>query len=252
MLIESNNVYHGDCLEVLFNVDDKTIDMILCDLPYGTTQNQWDSIIDPAKLWKHYRRIVKDNGVVLLFGCGIFSATMILEAKDLYKYTLIWKKNKSTGFLNAKKQPLRIHEDIMVFYDKQPTYNPQKTTGHKPVNAYKKNATGTNYGKTKGIGGGGSTERYPTTVLDFSIINNDDPEKVHPTQKPVKLGEYLIKTYSNEGDLVLDNSCGSGSFLVAAKNCNRRYIGIDNDTKYVELAKKRLENTSFGRFSVYV
>ena len=171
-----------------------------------------------------------------------FTSLLICSNPKWFKYELIWHKNKSTGFLNAKKQPLRNHESIVVFYNKQPTYNPQKTTGHKPVNSYTKHTSdGSNYGATKlGITGGGSTERYPVSVLNFSVVNNDSEEKYHPTQKPIDMCEYLIKTYSNVGDTILDNSMGSGTTGVAAKRLNRKFIGIEKDDNYYKIASDRI------------
>jgi len=161
----------------------------------------------------------------------------------MFRYDLIWKKNKSFGFLNAKKQPLRIHESILVFYKNQPCYNPQKTFGHKPVNSFtKRTSDGNNYGKTKPlISGGGQTDRYPVSILEFPVVNNDSEFKYHPAQKPLELMEYLIRTYTNENDIVLDNCAGSGTTLVAAKKLKRQFIGIEKDKKYYEICLKRLE-----------
>ena len=163
----------------------------------------------------------------------------------MFKYDLIWEKNKITGFLNAKKQPLRRHESILLFYKKQCTYNPQKTYGNKPVNkfSHKEGNKGLVYGETKPFSGGGSTERFPASILKFNIVNNDDPEKKHSAQKPIPLLEYLIKTYSNEEDLVLDNCAGSGSTLVAAKNTNRQFIGIEKEKKYYDICLDRISKT---------
>lgn len=235
-----NEVIQGNCLEELPKIPDKSVDLILCDLPYGVTNNSWDSVICLESLWREYRRIITDSGVIALTAQGIFTAKLVLAAEDLFRYTLVWEKNKPRGFLNAKKQPLRIHEDILIFYKKQPSYNPQKTTGHSPVHSYTKHTSdGTNYGKTKqGIKGGGSTERYPTSIVKIPVVNGTDTQ--HPTEKPVALGEWLIKTYTKENDVVLDNTCGSGSFLVAAKNLNRRYLGIEINPQYCEIAKNRL------------
>jgi len=238
-----NRVLHGDCLEVMPRIEDESIDLILCDLPYGVTRNKWDSVIPLGPLWDQYRRIIKPSGAIVLTAQGLFTAQLQLAAPDLFRYKLVWEKNKPRGHYNAKKQPLRQHEDIDVFYKRQPIYNPQKTTGHPPVHGFTKHKEdgngGNNYGKGKiGYSGGGSTERYPTSIIRISVVNETDV--VHPTQKPVALGEWLIKTYSNEGQLVLDNACGSGSFLVAAKKLNRNYLGIESDADYAELARKRL------------
>jgi len=239
-------VWHGDCLELMKKIDDKSIDMILCDLPYQVTSRQkWDIIIPFDMLWAEYLRISKDNAAIILTATEPFRTKLIASNFNLFKYDIIWEKNKTTGFLNSKKQPLRKHESILVFYKKQPTYNPQKTFGHKPVNNFNKTKGEQEsfvYGKTKPYSGGGSTERYPTSILKFSVVNNDSQEKKHTAQKPVELLEYLIKTYSNEGDIVLDNCAGSGSTLVAAKNLNRQFIGIEKEKEYYNICLQRLNN----------
>lgn len=240
-MLEVNSLYHGYCLEVMKDIDDKSINMILCDLPYEKTQNYWDIIIPFEPLWEQYNRIIKDNGVIVLTASQPFTSLCVLSNLKIFKYSMVWKKTTSTGFLNAKKQPLRIHEDILIFYKKQCVYNPQKTTGHTPVHSYTKHTSdGTNYGKTKqGISGGGSTERYPTTVLEFAT----DKQKcqLHPTQKPVALFEYLIKTYTNEGDLVLDNCIGSGTTAIACLSTGRNFIGIEKDENYYNIANERIK-----------
>ena len=245
-MLETNSIYIGDCIGLMNQLPSQSIDMILCDLPYGVTaQNKWDEIIPFADLWKQYERIIKDNGAIVLTAVQPFTSMLIMSNPKLFRYDWVWEKNKSTGFLNAKKMPLRNHESIVVFYKKLPTYNPQKTTGHKPANSYTKNTSdGSNYGKTKlGISGGGQTDRYPTSVQKFKVVNNDNSggNKYHPTQKPVEMFEYLIKTYTNEGDLVLDNCIGSGTTAVAAINTNRRYIGMEKEMKYFDIARKRVK-----------
>ena len=238
-------LWHGDCLELMKDIPDGSIDAIVCDLPYGTTACKWDTIIPFEPLWEQYRRIIKNNGAIVLTASQPFTSALVMSNTKMFKYTWTWVKNKKTGFLNAKKQPLRQVEDVVVFYSKQPTYIPQKTQGHKPVNSYTKHTSdGTTMGKTKvGITGGGQTDRYPSNVLTIPVVNNDNSngDKFHPTQKPVELFEYLIKTYTNEGDLVLDNCMGSGTTGVACKNLNRSFIGIEMDDKYFEIAKKRIE-----------
>lgn len=236
-----NEIILGDCLEVMKSINDKSIDLIFADLPYGTTNNHWDSLIDLDKLWSEYERIIKDNGVILLFAQSPFDKILACSNLKLYRYEWIIEKTKATGHLNAKKMPMKAHENILVFYKKTPTYNPQKTEGHKPVNSYTKHTTdGSNYGKTTlGISGGGNTDRYPRDVIKFKW--DTQKSSLHPTQKPLELCEYFIKTYSNEGDLILDNCAGSGSTLIAAKNLNRNFIGIEKEIKYVEIIKKRLK-----------
>lgn len=239
-----NKIILGDCLDVMPKMKEKSIDLILCDLPYGVTaRNKWDVIIPFDKLWKEYERIIKDKGAIVLTATQPFASQLIMSNPRLFRYDLIWLKNKRTGFLNAKKMPLRGHEYILVFYKKLPTYNPQKTTGHNPVNSYTKHTSdGLNYGETKkGIKGGGQTDRYPVSFIEFSVVNNDSKEKTHPTQKPVKLFEYLIKTYTNENMIILDNCIGSGTTAIAAKQTNRQFIGIENNDKYYADACQRIE-----------
>jgi site-specific DNA-methyltransferase (adenine-specific) len=237
--------FEGNCLDIMKELPDKSVDMVLCDLPYGVTaRNKWDKIIEPAALWSSYTRVCKPNAAIVLFAAQPFASIMVASNPKEFRYDWIWEKNKSTGFLNAKKMPLRKHEHLLVFYRKVPTYHPQKTTGHSPVHKFVKNTSdGNNYGQTKlGVSGGGSTERYPSSVLRFPVINNDNPEKFHPTQKPVELCEYLIKTYTNEGDTILDNTMGSGSTGVAALRTGRKFIGIEQDKKYFDKALKRLNH----------
>ncbi|PFC85191.1 site-specific DNA-methyltransferase [Bacillus anthracis] len=223
-------------------LQDKSVDMILCDLPYGVTQNKWDVVIPFDELWKQYERVIKDNGAIVLTAAQPFSAQLIVSNPKLFRYEWIWEKTAATGHLNAKKMPMRAHESILVFYKKLPTYNPIKTTGHAPVNSYIKHQDdGTNYGKTKvGISGGGSTERYPRSVQRFAT--DKQKEAIHPTQKPVALFEYLIKTYTTEGETVLDNCIGSGTTAVAAINTNRNFIGFEISEEYYTAANQRIDN----------
>jgi len=210
-------------------IADHSVDMILADLPYGTTRNKWDVVIPFDKLWSHYERIIKPNGAIVLTAQTPFDKLLGASNPKLLKYEWIWEKTSATGFLNAKKAPLKSHENILVFYKSKPTYNPQKTEGHKPVNSYTKHSSdGTNYGKTQlGISGGGNTDRYPRSVIKFA----SDKQKLalHPNQKPEPLWEYLIKTYTNEGDLVVDNTAGVLTTAVACENLNRFWICIESD-----------------------
>ncbi len=244
-MLDVNSLYFGDCLLNMKPIDSKSIDLILCDLPYNVTQNKWDVIIPFDKLWEQYERIIKDNGAIVLTAVQPFTSMLIMSNPKLFRYDWVWEKNKSTGFLNAKKMPLRNHESVVVFYKKLPTYNPQKTTGHKPANSYTKHTSdGSNYGKTNlGVTGGGQTDRYPKSIQKFKVVNNDNSgkNKYHPTQKPVDMFEYLIKTYSNEGDLVLDNCMGSGTTVISAINTNRRYIGIEREWEYFDIARQRVK-----------
>lgn len=223
---------HGDCLEVLQKLisDGITVDAIICDLPYGTTQCKWDSIIPFAPLWALLNQIIKDNGAIVLHASQPFTTKLIASNMKMFKYCWVWDKTRTTNFLNAKRQPLRRTEDIVVFYKKQCTYNPQKTTGHKPLNSYTHHTFTEGLGKTTNYSGGGQTDRHPTNIINIPQINNDGTMdiKYHPTQKPVALMEYIIRTYTNEYDTVLDFTCGSGSTMVACKNLNRHGIGIDN------------------------
>lgn len=231
----------GDCLELMKDIPDKSIDMILCDLPYGTTQCKWDSIIPFKNLWEQYNRIIKNNGAICLFGQEPFSSTLRLSNLKNFKYDWIWDKVKGTGFLNAKRQPMRNHEIISVFYKKQCTYNPQKTFGHKLKQSYRRKELQTEvYGEMKNDYSYSSTERYPRSIQVFSTDTQNS--SLHPTQKPVALCEYLIKTYTNENEIVLDNCMGSGTTGVACVNTNRNFIGIELDKNYFNIAEERINN----------
>lgn len=232
----------GSCLDVMPKIDKGAIDLIICDLPYGSTQNKWDIIIPFDALWNNYERIIKPNGAIILTATQPFASHLIASNSKLFKYDLIWKKNRKTGFLNAKKMPLRQHEIILVFYKKCPVYNPQKTTGHNPVNSFTARTFSSNYGKSKEYSGGGQTDRFPTSIVEVKCLNNDSKDRLHPTQKPTELFEYLIKTYSNKGDLVLDNCIGSGTTAIAALNTGRHFIGIENDEEYFKAAQQRIQN----------
>ena len=282
-------LYNGDCLEVMKEIPSKSVDMILCDLPYQVTKNKWDTIIPmndyiianneslekhefylkqflkglskkeidkiwkenkKEGLWSYYNRIIKDNGAILLFGQDIFSAQLINSNLKMYKYKWFWKKDRPSGFLNAKKMPLKDVEEILVFYKKCPVYNPQFWEGiplHGMGTKYKEGNLGNNnYGKfashtNPSANREGDTKKYPRQVLEFKRPH----PPIFPTQKPVDLCEYLIKTYTNEGDLVLDNCMGSGSTGVACKNLNRRFIGIELNSKTFNLAKDRIEGVDY-------
>ena len=240
-----NKVIQGDCLEAMKGIPNQSIDLILCDLPYGTTACKWDTIIPFDLLWEQYKRIIKPNSAIVLTSSQPFTSQLVMSNLEWFKYEWTWIKNKSSNFLNTKKQPLRQVENILVFYKNNTTYNPQKTQGHKPVNSFTKRSDGETTGKTQmGFRGGGQTDRYPTNVLNFPVVNNDNSngDKFHPTQKPVPLFEYLIKTYTNEGDLVLDNCAGSGTTAIAALNTNRNYILIEKEEKYIEVINKRISD----------
>lgn len=228
----------GNCLEIMPSIPDKSVDCILCDLPYGTTQNKWDSVISLDKLWEQYKRVIKDNGAIVLFAQTPFDKALGCSNLSWLRYEWIWKKENGTGFLNAKKAPLKIHENILVFYRNQPTYNPQMRKGYKPYE--NKNGTHSkNYGCQKDVITISNGERYPIDILEFSR----DKQKLHPTQKPIALIEFLIKTYTNEGDIVLDNCMGSGTTGVACINTNRKFIGIELNEEYYAIANERIKQS---------
>lgn len=230
----------GETLDEMAKLPDKSVDMILCDLPYGTTANDWDKVIPFDKLWNHYERLIKDNGAIVLFGQGLFANELISSNKRLYRYKWIWKKARAVGFLNSHKMPLRVVEEILVFYKKLPTYNPQMRKGFKPYFNRKKASLSRNYKAHGGAESKSNGERFPIDILEYAQPSVAG-KGMHPTQKPVDLLEYLIKTYTNPGDVILDNTMGSGSTGVAALNLNRDFIGIELDKHYYEIAKKRIE-----------
>lgn len=239
-----NKVLHGDCLTWMTQIEDKSVDMILCDLPYGTTACKWDTIIPLDMLWEQYKRIIKDNGAIILTGVQPFTSALVMSNPKMFRYEWVWEKDRHANFLFAKKMPLKVHENICVFYKKAPTYNPIMTKG-KPNhgdNYYLKNekrfreGLGSEVLATKANKDG---EKFPRTVQFFKCIGQG--KNVHPTQKPVELFEYLIKTYTNEGETVLDNCLGSGTTALASINTNRNFIGIEKEQTYCEVANKRIE-----------
>ena len=250
-----NQIVEGDCIKEMKNIPDKSIDMVLCDLPYGTTQNKWDSVIPLQEIWKEYHRIIKDNGAIVLTSQGIFTAKLILSNEKYFKYKIVWEKSKATNFLNAKKQPLRKHEDICVFYKKQPTYNPQMREGEAYNKGIRKNQLTGSYGKFNPVEVKSSGKRYPIDIVYFKTAESEG-RVFHSTQKPVELGRYLIRTYTKPGDVVLDNTFGSGSFLISAMLEGRNFIGIERnkdinrfktgDVDYIQVAKMRLKNVWDG------
>ena len=235
-------LWHGDCFDLMKNIPDHSVDLCLVDPPYKMTQNEWDERLPLEPMWRAIKRVCKKNAAVVFTASHPYAAELVVSQPKMFRYDLIWQKTNATGFLNANRMPLRAHDTILVFYQKLPTYNPQKTTGHQPVNSYTKKNDGTNYGKTKsGITGGGSTERFPISVLLFP--SDKQKSNLHPTQKPVALMEYLIKTYSNPGDRVLDFCAGSATTLLAASNLGRGSIGIDADPDIYAKALDRLETS---------
>ena len=230
----------GDCLELMKDIPNGSIDMILCDLPYGTTQNKWDVIIPLDKLWEEYERIIKDNGMICLTSAEPFTSTLITSNKKLFKYDLIWDKKLSSGFLNAKRMPLRRHEQILCFYKKLPIYNPEMVTRGKVRKKGITTETGkhtSNYGKFENSVVE-NNEYYPTSIIEVSNANRKD--KLHPTEKPIELFEYLIRTYTNEGELILDNCAGSGTTAIACLKTKRQFILMEQDPNYFEKIKKRV------------
>jgi len=247
-MLELNKIYLGDCLDVMQQIDDKSIDAIVCDLPYNTTKNSWDSLIPFEPLWEQYNRIIKDDGAIVLFSQQPFTSMLVMSNPKMFKYEWIWEKENGTGFLNANHAPLKIHENILVFGKgaTSPTkksvsmkYNPQMRTGFKAYTC-KQGGIGNNYDfkHSKETVTDNNGERYPVDIIKF----NRDKEKLHPTAKPVELLRYLIRTYTNENDVVLDNCMGSGSTIVAAIRENRQYIGIEKDEKYFNVANERIKN----------
>lgn len=241
---ELGYIINGDCLEEMNKIPDKSIDMILCDLPYGTTRNKWDSVLPLDQIWSHYERIIKDRGCIALFSQTPFDKVLGNSNLNLLKYEWIWEKNKATGFLNSKKMPLKAHENILIFYKKLPTYNPQglikkdKPTINKGNRGKKEQgAGGTNYGQaTKDSVQ--VYENYPRDILQFGVIM----KPTHSTEKPIDLCSYLINTYTDKGDLVLDNTAGVMTTGLACENLHRKWINIELDENYCELGKGRFTN----------
>jgi site-specific DNA-methyltransferase (adenine-specific) len=221
----------------------KSIDMILCDLPFGQTQNKWDTVIPLDKLWCEYKRITKPSAAIVLFGQGMFTAELMMAQKEMWRYNYIWDKGSSTGFLNANKMPLREHEDILVFYEELPAYNPQFRTGPKTHcrGSLKKDTTTPNYGEHNLVQTNTSLghAKHPTSILRFNKVPPSDV--IHPTQKPTTLCEYLIKTYTNKGDIVLDNCIGSGTTAEACIRTGRQFIGFEKEQMYFVKAQERIK-----------
>ena len=242
-------LHNGDCLQVMSTIPDKSVDMILCDLPYGTSACKWDTVIPFDKLWKQYERIITDEGAIVLFGAEPFSSLLRTSNLELYKYDWVWEKPSGANFLNFKYQPAKVHENIMVFgkkatsYSKNGnmTYNPQMEEGtpYKGMSGKQKNDYGNSTVRTpiKQVMTENDGTRYPRSIQKFNL----DKDKHHPTQKPVALLEYLIRTYTSEDDVVLDNCMGSGSTGVAAVNTHRQFIGIEMDKGYYSIANKRID-----------
>ena len=244
----------GDCLEVMKEIPSKSIDAIICDLPYGTTACKWDIVIPFEPLWEQYKRIIKDNGAIVLFGSQPFTSALVMSNPKLFRYELIWEKGQGSNYALSKKQPLKTHENILVFYKKQPTYNPQMI---EKTDAAKKRAKRNHFSNSITSEHDiikkrrGDCDRlgvsYPRSVNYFKSERNNQYKKsvFHPTQKPLIMIEYLVKTYTNENDLVLDNTMGSGTTMLACQNTNRNGIGIEKDEKYFKIAEQRINSTLF-------
>ncbi|EDW22198.1 site-specific DNA-methyltransferase [Bacillus pumilus] len=239
--LELNRIYQRDCIEGMRMLPDKSIDMILCDLPYGTTRNKWDIVIPLDSLWEQYERVVKDNGAIVLTAAQPFTSLLVSSNPKLFRYDITWDKKQITGFLNAKRMPLRKHEDILIFYKKPPTYNPQFTFGDS-YEVRRKHST-SNYGSQNENETKSDGRRYPTSIIEIPQIREKGG---HPTQKPVKLFEWLIKTFTNEGDIILDSCIGSGTTAVAATQLNRNFIGFEIETEYAKRANQRLDSSVRG------
>jgi site-specific DNA-methyltransferase (adenine-specific) len=223
----------GDCLEKMKDIPDKSIDMILCDLPYGTTTCKWDTIIPFEPLWEQYKKIIKDNGAIVLTASQPFTSALVMSNPDMFSCSWIWEKEQGTNFMVCKRQPMKVHEDILIFSNKQPVYNPIMTEGKPYISG--KGTSGDVTGNVIKVQTINTGTRYPRSVVK---INRETG--LHPTQKPVALFEYLIKTYTNESETVLDNCMGSGTTGVACKNLNRNFIGIEKDPEYFKIAEKRI------------
>ena len=235
--VSGSALFQGDCLDIMPLIPDKSVQLILADLPYGTTACKWDSILDLNLLWKQYKRIIKDNGAIVLTASQPFTTKLISSNYEMFRYEWIWEKTLFSNFALVKKQPAKLHENILVFYKKQPIYNPQMQEGKPYTDKPRKRTMGIiddAIGMKKAIENKG--ERYPSSVQKYSNGNNGTK---HPTQKPLELMKYLIKTYSNENDMVLDNTMGSGTTCLAAKKLNRKFIGIEKEPKYYEIACQR-------------
>ncbi len=236
--MKPNAIIQGDCLEIMPKIVDKSIDMILCDLPYGTTACKWDTIIPFEPLWKEYKRIIKDNCAIVLTASQPFTSALVASNIKMFKYCWVWNKKKGGSPLLSKIQPIRITEDVVIFGYGKLRYNPVMTPRNKPVSRGKNRGRISETTNNAFIEDKVYTECYPKNIIEIS--NADQSNRVHPTQKPVALFEYLIKTYTNEGDLVLDNCAGSGTTGAACRNLNRNFILIEKEPRYIEIIKNRL------------
>ena len=255
-MLQINKIHKGDCMELMQHIPDKSVDMILCDLPYGTTACEWDKVLPLDELWKQYKRILKEDGVVVLTASQPFTTDLINSNRDWFKYSMVWIKNFPSNYLNAKREPLRRFEDVIVFHKGSKKYFPilkkKKKENIRWNNINKKGFNGSTYGKVKEehlryeFRDIPVDMQYPDNILEFDQTHRI--KNLHPTQKPVSLFRYLIKTYTNEGELVLDNCIGSGTTAVACKQANRKFIGIELSQEYVDMANKRLQQDNLHAF----
>lgn len=237
------HLFHGDCLEVMSELPDNSIDMVLTDPPYGVTACKWDSVIHLETMWHLLKRITADGAVMVFTAMQPFSSALVMSCPQWFRQSLVWCKNKPTGHLNANRRHLTRHEDVLVFCSKTPVYHPQKTETDTVSHKATRSSTNQCYGHLKPTAYEGTTSRYPSTVLEFPVVNNDGShgKRLHPTQKPVALMEYLIKTYTNKGDRVLDFAMGSGTTGVACINTDRKFTGIELDKQYFDIASNRIQ-----------
>lgn len=236
---ENTVLYHGDCLEIMPQLPESSVDLALIDPPFGLTRNQWDTVIPLPPLWENLERVCKQNAAILFFSQMPFAAELVMSNKKMFRYEWIWQKSNKTGFLNAKKMPLKEHENILVFYRHLPKYNPQMEKGKRHLRQTRTKSV--NYGQYHNTEPEYSNEYYHGDILSFPCVFHTSEKQVHPTQKPVPLLEYLIKTYSNPGEIVLDCCMGSGSTGVAAVDTGRRFIGIEQDSGYFQTAAERIQ-----------
>lgn len=242
MIFRGGQLHQGDCLELMRDLNEHSVDLVLCDLPYGTTQNRWDSVIPLDALWEQYRRIVKPRGVIALTCQGVFTARLILSNENWFRYKFVWVKSKPTNFLNARRQPLRQHEDICIFYGSQPEYRPVMSQGEPYDKGTRKAQYTGSYGDFKPVQVKSNGQRFPTDTLYCKTAESESGGRVwHPTQKPIALGRYLIRLFTGENDVVLDNAFGSGSFLVAAALEGRRFIGMEKNEEVHLFKEKRID-----------
>ncbi len=236
-------LYHGNCMELMPKLEVGSVDLVVADLPYGTTACKWDSILDLKTLWLHYQWLLKKHGALCFTASQPFTSQLVVSQIEWFRHEWIWRKNRSSNFLNAKKQPLKGHESVLIFSPNAPRYFAQKTTGHIPINrAYRKENSSTLYrAHLDSVNNGGDTTRWPNSVLEIKCLDNISKERVHPTQKPVALFEYFIRTYSNPGETILDNCAGSGTVAIACRNSNRKCVMIERELKYCQSIVKRLE-----------